>query len=124
MLGQLKGNHEISTEVEDADVIIVNTCGFIDSAKEESINAILEMCQYKENTNKKVIVTGCLAQRYKDEILEEIPEVDGVVGVGNYHKINEIIEQSDLNEKVVLDGDFSSVEYLNIDRELSTGKNF
>jgi ribosomal protein S12 methylthiotransferase len=125
MLGALKGSYQISTDIDNSDVIIVNTCGFIDSAKEESINTILEMCNYKEkDKNKKVIVTGCLAQRYKDEILDEIPEVDGVVGVGNYHKIVEIIEETSKNEKVIYDGDFSTVDYLSLEREVSTGQNF
>lgn len=67
---------EFSSNPEDSDVIIINTCGFIDTAKEESINTILEACQYKKNSDKKVIVTGCLVQRYKEELEREIPEVD------------------------------------------------
>ncbi len=70
-------------EAEKADVVIVNTCGFIEDAKKESIDAILEMADFKEDGFvKKILVTGCLAQRYADEIFSEIPEVDGVIGIG------------------------------------------
>ncbi len=74
---------EIVGEIEQADVVIVNTCGFIDSAKTEAIEEILGAVAYKqEGTIKAVVVTGCLAQRYKDEIISEIPEVDAVIGIG------------------------------------------
>ena len=70
-------------EADKADVVIVNTCGFIEDAKKESIDAILEMADLKEDgLLSKIVVTGCLAQRYKDEVVSEIPEVDGVVGIG------------------------------------------
>mgnify|MGYP000234822785 FL=1 len=68
----------------EADIIIINTCGFIESAKTEAIENILMACQYKqENPDLKVIVTGCLAERYKQQIIQEIPEVDAVVGIGS-----------------------------------------
>lgn len=80
---------------EDADVIIVNTCGFIDSAKQESIDAILEMAQYKETGScKKLIVSGCLGERYSKDILDELPEADAILGTGDYDKIDEIIERA------------------------------
>ena len=70
-------------EADKADVVIVNTCGFIEDAKKESIDAILEMADFKsDGLLQKIIVTGCLAQRYADEIFSEIPEVDGVIGIG------------------------------------------
>ena len=70
-------------EADKADVVIVNTCGFIEDAKKESIDAILEMADLKEDgLLSKIVVTGCLAERYKDEVVSEIPEVDGVVGIG------------------------------------------
>lgn len=70
-------------EADKADVVIVNTCGFIEDAKKESIDAILEMVDYKEDgLLQKILVTGCLAQRYADEVLKEIPEVDGIIGIG------------------------------------------
>ena len=74
---------EITGEVEGADVVIINTCGFIGDAKKEAIDTILEVCQLKdEGSVGAVVVTGCLAQRYKDEIMKEIPEVDAVIGIG------------------------------------------
>ncbi|MCR5150700.1 MAG: 30S ribosomal protein S12 methylthiotransferase RimO [Clostridiales bacterium] len=84
MLAQLcDAGYEISENSEELDAVIINTCGFIDAAKEEAIENILEMAQYKQaGLIKKIIVTGCLAQRYSDEILKEIPEVDGVIGIG------------------------------------------
>lgn len=99
MLGLLEKNgFEIMENEEDADIIIVNTCTFIESAKVESIDCILEMAGYKKaGRNKKLIVTGCLAQRYKDDVLREIPEVDAVVGTNEYHRIADIINEICLN---------------------------
>lgn len=93
MLGLLENNgFEIMENEEDADIIIVNTCTFIESAKVESIDCILEMAGYKKAGRDKIlIVTGCLAQRYKEEVLREIPEVDAVVGTNEYDKIVDII---------------------------------
>lgn len=82
---------EITNDEADADVIVVNTCAFIDSAKEESISAILEMAQYKEDKCSLLIVTGCMAQRYKDEIIKELPEVDIILGVNDYNLIADTI---------------------------------
>lgn len=89
MLGKLK-DYEITDEPNLADVIIINTCGFIASAKEESINTILELAKQKK-PNSILIVTGCLSQRYKDELIKELPEVDIFSGVGDYYKIDEMI---------------------------------
>ena len=84
---------EVVSDPSRAEIIIINTCGFIDSAKQESINAILEMAEYKTTgVGRRLIVTGCLAERYADEILEELPEVDAVLGTGDYDRIAEIIE--------------------------------
>ncbi len=104
MLGILASNNfEITNDEEEADVIIVNTCTFIESAKTESIECILELAQYKESGNcKKLIVTGCMAQRYKEQILTEIPEVDAVIGVNEYDKIAEIINRLDGNERDII----------------------
>ncbi len=82
---------EITANEAEADVIVVNTCAFIDSAKEESINAILEMAQYKADKCSLLIVTGCMAQRYKEEILSEMPEVDIILGVNDYNLIADAI---------------------------------
>ena len=82
----------IVNQVEEADIIVVNTCGFIQSAKEEAIDTILEMADYKEYGKcKALIVTGCLAKRYKAEIIESMPEVDLVIGVDEYDNISEIL---------------------------------
>lgn len=105
MLGILghKG-FRIVADPQEADVIIVNTCAFIDTAKEESIQTILEMAAYKEKRCRLLIVSGCMAERYHDEILAELPEVDAVVGTGDYHKIAEVIARAYDGEKVVLFG--------------------
>lgn len=95
MLSKLsEGGFDIVNDPAEADLIIVNTCGFIESAKRESIESILDMISYKEDfPAKKVLVTGCLAERYRSEIFEEIPEVDGVVGIGANGDICEICEK-------------------------------
>ena len=89
MLGRLQ-NYEITPDVASADVIIVNTCGFISSAKEESIRAILDMHEARKK-DSLLVVTGCLMQRYREELMKELPEVDLFTGVGDYDKIDEII---------------------------------
>ena len=95
MLGTLVKNDYLQTgSIIDADIAIVNTCGFIEAAKEESINEILELAQYKERGNLKyLIVTGCLAQRYSEELLSEIPEIDIVLGTTSFDMILEKIEE-------------------------------
>lgn len=94
MLGIIRDKHyEITNDENQADIIIVNTCCFINDAKEESITTILEMAQYKKQNLKALIVTGCLAQRYKEEIRKEIPEVDAIVGTTGYETIGDIIEE-------------------------------
>ena len=84
MLGYVEqAGHEITADAGDADVIVVNTCAFIDNAKQESIDAILEMAQHKKDGNcSRLVVTGCLAERYRDELRKEIPEIDAVLGTG------------------------------------------
>ena len=89
MLGRLQ-NYEITPEVARADVIIINTCGIINSAKEESIRAILDMHEARKK-GSLLVVTGCLMQRYREELMKELPEVDLFTGVGDYDKIDEII---------------------------------
>lgn len=95
MLGELTAaGHRIVDSEEDADVIIVNSCCFISDAKEESIQTILEMGQYKETGRlKKLIVTGCLAQRYQDELIKEMPEVDAVLGTNSIQYIKDAINE-------------------------------
>lgn len=95
MIGALKSkNYEQCQDIIDADIAIVNTCGFIESAKEESINEILELSQYKEKGKlKHLIVTGCLAQRYSNELLDEIPEIDIVLGTTSFDMIIEKVAE-------------------------------
>ena len=92
--GLIAAGHTTTADLSLADVIIVNTCGFIESAKTEAIENILNACSYKEqNPNLKVVVTGCLAERYQHEIRTEIPEVDAVVGIGSNKAIPQIIDR-------------------------------
>lgn len=95
MMGILNDKgHEITENLADADFIVINTCSFINDAKEESINTILDIAEIKdEYKNKKIIVTGCLAQRYHKILLEEMPEIDGILGTGNIDEIVEMIDQ-------------------------------
>lgn len=107
-------------DVADGDVVIVNTCGFIQSAKEEAIENILELAELKkEGTIKGIIVTGCLAERYKDEILNELPEVDAVIGIGSNDKICDAIEKVMHNEKMSDYGERENL-CLNYERVLTT----
>ena len=96
MLGILADRgFEMTDTEDDADIIIINTCCFINDAKEESINTILEMAEYKKTGPcKALIVTGCLAQRYKQEIVDEIPEVDAVIGTSKYYEIFDAVDQA------------------------------
>lgn len=105
MLGILKKDgNMIVDNPEAADVIIVNTCGFIEQAKQESIDNILEMAEFKKGRCKLLIATGCLAERYHDEMLKELPELDAVVGTGDYVKIAEVIKAAFSGDKPVLFG--------------------
>lgn len=93
MMGMLQsGNHEIVNDPKEAEAIIINTCGFIDPAKEEGVNTILEMAEYKHENCEKLIVVGCLAQRYKDQLESELPEIDRIVSIKEYDRLHEILE--------------------------------
>jgi ribosomal protein S12 methylthiotransferase len=97
--------YELVDDPEQATVVIVNTCGFIDAAKEESVNKILDMAELKDTGKlKSLVVAGCLTQRYKEDILKEIPEVDGIVGTGDFMSITQIIEESLSGKKPVYVG--------------------
>ena len=101
ILSKRKGM-ELTSEVSEADIVIVNTCGFIGDAKKESIETILEVSEFKETGNlKKLIVAGCLAQKYSEEILKELPEVDAVIGTGDIDKIEKVVDEILENKKVV-----------------------
>ncbi len=110
MLGLLASRgYQMTDDETQADIIVVNTCCFIHDAKEESIQNILEMSEYRTEGNAKaLIVTGCLAERYREEIIEEIPEVDAILGTTSYDKILEAIDE-------VLEGQRSSVKMTDID---------
>lgn len=96
MMGILKEKgYGIVSEPENADIIVVNTCGFIDSAKEESIEALLDMARFKEGRCRLLVAAGCLAQRYGEEIKKELPEVDVIVGTGSYASIAEAVEEAE-----------------------------
>lgn len=96
MLGILGADgYQFTNDETEADVIVINSCCFINDAKEESINTILEMAEYKKTGSLKgLIVTGCLAERYKDEIIKEIPEVDAIVGTSSYDKIADVVKET------------------------------
>jgi len=102
MLGRLK-NFELTENNEEADVIIVNTCGFIDAAKEESINTILSLDDARKE-DSLLVMAGCLSERYKEELMEQIPEVDIFTGVGDYERIDKLLaeKKSHFSEEVYL----------------------
>lgn len=101
LLGMLQEHGmEIVADPSQAEIIFVNTCGFIESAKEESIDAIFEMAQYKKTGKlKQLFVTGCLAQRYPEALLEEIPEIDGIMGVADYARLFEMMQDADAGKR-------------------------
>ncbi|MEG0155612.1 MAG: 30S ribosomal protein S12 methylthiotransferase RimO, partial [Lachnospiraceae bacterium] len=122
MLASLSQNgFEITNDLEEADVVLVNTCGFIGDAKEESIQAILEVAEKKNSGKvKKIIVAGCLAQRYADELISEIPEIDAVVGTGEIHKIEEIVDTILEDSKIVRCDSFEFLADAGTERILTT----
>ena len=109
MLGMLVENgYEITNDESEAEAIVINTCAFIHDAKEESVNSILEMAQYKETGKlKALLVTGCLAQRYQKEIIKEIPEVDAVLGTGSWDELIQALDKAFEGEKYL---DFQSID--------------
>lgn len=122
MMGILnKKGYKLVGDFEEADIILVNTCGFIESAKQESIDTILELAQLKETANLKIlIVTGCLAQRYSDELKAEIPEIDAIVGTGSYQNIDDIIDSLKKEKHIVSLNDINFVYNENLPRYIST----
>ena len=110
MLAKLKdAGYEITEEMENADIGIVNTCGFIEAAKTEAIETILDVAKYKEEGNLKgLVVTGCLAQRYRDEIQSELPEVDAICGTGSYTNIVDAVRDVLAGKKAVYMNDMAS----------------
>ena len=126
MLGLLASKgHQMVDDERDADVIVINTCCFIHDAKEESIQNILEMAELKkEGRLKALIVTGCLAQRYKEEIIEEIPEVDAVLGTTSYDKILDAIDEALKGHHHVEMTDIDALPYVDTKRLVTTGGHF
>ena len=123
MLGILHDNgYLITNDEKEADIIIINTCCFIHDAKEESITTILEMAEYKKSGDlKALIVTGCLAQRYKDEILNEIPEVDALLGTSSFAEILQVIEGLTDGKRHTHFEDLDSLPKLTSKRMLTSG---
>ncbi len=126
MLGLLNGRGVVFTDAEEeADVILINTCCFIGDAKEESVNTILEMARYKEEGKlKALLVAGCLAQRYKQEILDEIPEVDAILGTTSYEEVARVLEQvldSKTGEQVSCFHDLKELPHKASKRVVTTG---
>ncbi len=107
MLGELTAHGiEITPEPAEADILIVNTCAFIQSAKEESITTVLNMAEYKETGRcRSLIVAGCLGQRYKQELLDELPEADAILGTGAWGRIMEAVEETLKGHRVVIAGE-------------------
>ena len=117
----LRDGHTITDDESEADVIVINTCCFIGDAKEESIEAILEYAKYKESNCKALIVAGCLATRYKDEILEEIPEIDAIIGTTSTDKIVEVIEFAFKGLDTIFFDDINRLPMIEEKRITSTG---
>ena len=123
MLGMLVENgYTLTNDETEAEVIVVNTCAFIHDAKEESINSILEMARYKtEGMLKALLVTGCLAQRYKEEIIEEIPEVDAVLGTTSFGDIIKALDKVFEGERYLEFKDINALTEISKKRVLTTG---
>lgn len=126
MLGMLTSRgYEITDDENEADIIVINTCCFIHDAKEESIQNILEMAEYKKTGQAKaLIVTGCLAQRYRQEILEEIPEVDEVLGTSAYDKILDAVDAALAGKQEVMLADIDALPLPETKRLVTTGGHF
>ncbi len=122
MMGILnKKGYKLVGDFEEADIILVNTCGFIESAKQESIQTILELAQLKETGNLKIlIVTGCLAQRYAEDLKMEIPEIDAIVGTGSYQNIDDIIDSLKDEKNIVSLNDIEFAFNEELPRYIST----
>ena len=140
-----KNNYEIVNEPQNADIIVINTCGFIESAKEEAINTILEMAEYKKKNCKFLIVTGCLTERYKEDLIKSLPEVDLFIKFSEYDTIWEQITQlinnknnaktinlienetnnNNEEQRITIENHINTNEKLDfLNRVISTGKNY
>ena len=126
MLGMLASRgYEMTNEEQEADIIVINTCCFIHDAKEESIQNILEMAEYKKNGSAKaLIVTGCMAERYRQEILDEIPEVDEVLGTTAYDRILDAVDAALAGQHEVMTADLDALPLPEMKRLVTTGGHF
>ena len=126
MLGELsKRGYSFTEDETEADVIVINTCCFINDAKEESINTILEMAEYKTSGScKALIVTGCLAQRYRQEIIDEIPEVDAVLGTTSFDHICEAVDEALKGQNLMRFDDLQKLVKSDNHRILTTGGHY
>lgn len=119
-----EAGYEVTADETEADVVIINTCGFIESAKKEAIDNILDVAWLKKNRSlKALIVTGCLAERYREEVAKEMPEVDAVLGTGSIHSIVDAVEAVLRGEKFVEFKDQESIDFGG-DRVVTTGDAF
>lgn len=126
MLGMLASRgYEMTNDEQEADIIVINTCCFIHDAKEESIQNILEMAEYKKNGSAKaLIVTGCMAERYRQEILDEIPEVDEVLGTTAYDRILDAVDAALAGQHGVMTADLDALPLPETKRLVTTGGHF
>ena len=126
MLGMLASRgYEMTNDEQEADIIVINTCCFIHDAKEESIQNILEMAEYKKNGSAKaLIVTGCMAERYRQEILDEIPEVDEVLGTTAYDRILDAVDAALVGQHEVMTADLDALPLPETKRLVTTGGHF
>ncbi|QUI25703.1 30S ribosomal protein S12 methylthiotransferase RimO [Vallitalea pronyensis] len=126
MLGLLRDKgYTLISDQQDADVVVVNTCGFIKDAKEESIETIIEMGQLKDKGKcQALIVTGCLAQRYQDELVKEMPEIDAILGVSNYDKVIDAVESVLHQKKYVAFEDNDRMVETQTDRVLTSSSSY
>ena len=126
MLGMLASRgDEMTNDEQEADIIVINTCCFIHDAKEESIQNILEMAEYKKNGSAKaLIVTGCMAERYRQEILDEIPEVDEVLGTTAYDRILDAVDAALVGQHEVMTADLDALPLPETKRLVTTGGHF
>lgn len=123
MLGSINKDFELTNKAEEADIIIINTCGFIEKAKQESINTILEMAEFKNKGNCKLLMaTGCLTQRYGEELAELIPEIDVMLGVNDYIQINKFINEFIKNNERIIKCNYSDENINEGERIITTNK--
>ena len=123
MLGQLSEESEVelTNDLSEADVVIVNTCGFIDAAKKESIDTILEVAEQKKDGVQRLVVTGCMVQKYRSEMQDSIPEIDAFVGLDHLERITEAVTGKPVNDAAPAKRKMSSRLYEDLPRVLAQG---